>query len=238
MVMRSVQVGLYCWVLLSGCYGSSGHSHESGGSAGIGGSAGSTSSAGRGGTSSGATGGGGTSSSSSPDLTQACLDACAVQQGCGADLDCASTCTDLDLVYQGECAQAAAQELDCETMLSCDELATYGESPRTHPTCGAAATAFVDACGYSPSTPAECSAFCDKAELCEPTLTVGGCADNCNVTLGALVTVGGAGCADAYLAVYDCFGMLDCAAMSAFLTSATPPSSCNDAALSAGVACQ
>ena len=170
-----------------------------------------------------------------PTLRQACLDSCDLATSCQPlPQDCDTTCETIERVYTGACASAATTLFECEATLSCSELAAYAEDYRSSP-CGNEYDAFASACGYQPTPPAECEAFCANAELCAPDITVGTCAENCNVVLASFEASNGAACAGAFLDVYGCYGTIDCAAMTALLQSQTPPAACDEVTNTASV---
>ena len=103
-----------------------------------------------------------------PTLRQACLDSCDLATSCQPlPQDCDTTCETIERVYTGACASAATTLFECEATLSCSELGAYAEDYRSSP-CGNEYDAFASACGYQPTPPAECEAFCANAELCAP----------------------------------------------------------------------
>lgn len=240
--LGSVRLALLLIIVLGfslpGCYGSSDGDDEENQAGATNSSAGAGASAGAAPGSSGSTGSGGSAGAAATQtLGEACMASCGNGASCSAPAtDCTSTCAAVVAAYSGACADAAAALFECEAELTCAEIEAYAEDYHGSP-CGALYGSFAAECGYQPTPPPECSAFCDRAEECAPELTVGGCADNCNAVLGSFESQYGAACASAFVDVYACFGTIDCTAMTALLQSQTLPAACEDESLGASSSC-
>lgn len=161
-----------------------------------------------------------------------CEETCAAQSKCVglSDVQCAKECSaQAAALASHTCLSEGFDELRCLGTLTCDELWAYGTNGRRdHPTCGAQAVAYFEACTVgSGEPPTDCQAMCARFAGCDALEeTVAACEETCVLrATGGLWNVGTT-CSDAFLAVAGCVAEASCADVTELQTLGTIPASC------------
>jgi hypothetical protein len=147
-------------------------------------------------------------------VLDACTDACTEVRLCSFDPEC-DVCDTLDVTYaihhQPRCVELAVANFECETSsVSIDCQYVSVNSDAGFPICNTKAEPLEAECGYAPSPPDECLAYCNAAAACALHTPAGECAFLCNLDLGA-ARIQAPACGEARRALVGCHATQTCA---------------------------